>query len=532
MLNTKKLEQFIEENMLEKNVPGLALGIIKDGKILYQNGFGYTSTEETAIPISPRTLFSLGSVTKPLTGSMIMKLVEEGTLGLDEPVISYIPWFKLEDAAASKAVTLRMLLSHTAGLPHLFEQYGSLDSDASEKLVRSLSQQQLSFFPGKTWSYSDLGIDTAGYIIEFILKNSFKDIMKERLFAPLEMEKTTFDHLEAMTYPLALSHFKNEDGKFVVNHKYIGGAAQNPSSFAISNVEEMLKFLHMLLSDGMYNGRPYLSQESIKEMFSIQGDYYLPNDAGYGLTFETDNYKGIRRIWHDGAVQSFGSWIFMAPEQQLGVVLLTNRIDGFWDTCEELVHLIFDQVLDLNEQSVQIPNSYVGETINHSLCTGTYYGPWIGIYCIEEVNGQLYFKQNNKETLLIPFGKDRYVGNEDGREIALGFLPHNGNTVTDMMVNGIPCEKVSNDPAYRFNVTNLNPYLGSFQKGNDLLRFHVSHNQLMCFDEYDQKDYDCIFLSESKLMFANCLIEFMFLEDGSLPSVRLNKGKILLRIDK
>ncbi len=112
MLNFHQLEQGIEARMHKSHIPGLALAIVQDHKLIYARGFGVTSVEDGCVPVTPETLFRIGSITKPLTGTAIMRLVEVGKLDLDTPVKAYIEWFRLSDPEATKHVTLRMQLGH------------------------------------------------------------------------------------------------------------------------------------------------------------------------------------------------------------------------------------------------------------------------------------------------------------------------------------------------------------------------------------------------------------------------------------
>src|SRR5581483_7052762 len=115
MLHIYSLERQIQDLMQTAHVPGLALAIVKNQEILYARGFGVTSVEDSGMPVTPQTLFRIGSVTKPLTGTMIMRLVDEGKLELDSPVRAYLPWFTLSEPGAAERVTLRMLLCHMSG---------------------------------------------------------------------------------------------------------------------------------------------------------------------------------------------------------------------------------------------------------------------------------------------------------------------------------------------------------------------------------------------------------------------------------
>src|SRR5689334_22863181 len=117
MLDYDALEQLIQLRMAEAIVPGLALAIVQGDKVIYARGFGVTSTDDNAPSVTPDTLFRIGSVTKPLTGTMIMRLVETGVLDLDKPITEYVDWLTIGEPNVAPQITLRMLLSHTAGLP-------------------------------------------------------------------------------------------------------------------------------------------------------------------------------------------------------------------------------------------------------------------------------------------------------------------------------------------------------------------------------------------------------------------------------
>lgn len=133
MLNLDKMKQRVERFMEEDYIPGLALAIVRGQDIIYARGFGARSVEDEGAPVTEETLFRIGSITKPLTSTAIMRLVEEGKLELDRPIKAYFKDFRLSDPAASDQITLRMLLSHTAGLPTHYEPFGTRDPHALQR---------------------------------------------------------------------------------------------------------------------------------------------------------------------------------------------------------------------------------------------------------------------------------------------------------------------------------------------------------------------------------------------------------------
>lgn len=333
MFNFYLLEQQIEEQMNTAQVPGLALAIVQNQEILYARGFGVTSVEDGGLPVTPQTLFPIGSTTKALTGTVVMRLVESGSLDLDRPITAYVPWVTFGAEGAAERVTLRMLMSHTSGLPIGFEDFDQLDPGGLEAYVREeIPKYPLIAPPGKLGVYSSAGINLAGYIAEVVSGKCFAELMQESVFDPLEMKRTTFDPRVAMTYPLAQSHVLNEDGALTVRHRFAHNAARCPSAFAISTITDQAHFAIMQMNQGRFRDRRILSPESVAEMQTIQADLRTVTDAGYGLTFFIDSYKGIRQVDHPGSIADFGSLFVMAPDEGVAVVMLFNHAVDFWST--------------------------------------------------------------------------------------------------------------------------------------------------------------------------------------------------------
>jgi CubicO group peptidase (beta-lactamase class C family) len=163
MFNWYALEQRIKDQMCKAHVPGLALAIVQGSQIIYARGFGVTSVEDGALPVTPQTLFRIGSTTKALTGTAVMRLVDQGLLDLDRSIKEYLPWLSLSEEGAVDQVTLRLLLSHTAGLPPLGDEHGRRDPAAMEAYVREeVPRLPIIYRPGSVWAYSNPSITLAG----------------------------------------------------------------------------------------------------------------------------------------------------------------------------------------------------------------------------------------------------------------------------------------------------------------------------------------------------------------------------------
>jgi CubicO group peptidase (beta-lactamase class C family) len=305
--------------------PGLSAVVVRDGEVAYARGFGTTSVEDAGLPVTPETLFHIASTTKPLTGTAILRLVERGLLDLDRPVRAYLPRLRL-DAGAAERVTLRRLLSHTAGLPAgRYRPVGARAAGALGRWARrSLPRCRLAGPPDTAYRYSNPGISLAGYVAEVVTGAPFAELMQELVFDPLEMRRTTFDPTVAMTYPVALGHYDDERGDPRVVHQFPVDAAAAPAGFAISTATDLANFAAVHLGRGCFRGAPFLRPESVAAMHAPQVATGRDRDDGYGLTFGTDRHDGVRVVEHDGEGGWSTSQFVLAPDRGLGVIVLCN----------------------------------------------------------------------------------------------------------------------------------------------------------------------------------------------------------------
>jgi CubicO group peptidase (beta-lactamase class C family) len=344
MLNRERLERCVAGVMHTSRIPGLALAIVGDQAILYARGFGVTSLEDGGLPVTAQTLFRIGSTTKPLTGTAAMRLVERGKLDLDRPIKEYIDWFALRDPGAAERVTLRMLLSHTSGLPTDWELSGRHDPGGLADHVRDdIPRYPLVAQPGARYEYSNVGTNLAGYLIELASDKPFAEAMRELVFEPLEMRRTTFDPTVAMTYPLAQGHVLQQNGTLGVHHQFVDHTGHYPAGFAFSTVLDLANFAMMQMSRGCFQQRRILTAESVELMQAAHTSFPRPAGEGYGFTFMIERYKGVRLVGHSGSIPYFHSRFYLAPEVGIGVIAVANCMAGF----QRVVDLAFDQLLDL-----------------------------------------------------------------------------------------------------------------------------------------------------------------------------------------
>ena len=325
MLDVARLDQQIHDHLARYRIPALAVSVIQREHILYSGGFGTTQVEEGS-PVTTHTLFRIGSLTKLLTAVAILRLVDQGYLELDAPIHSYVPDLHFSVADLAQAITLRMLMSHLAGLPTDWEHQGSRSPDGLERhMFEDIPHYVSHSPPGIMYHYSNVGMNIAGYIASKVSALPFTTLMQDVVFRPLGMHRSTFDPLVAMTYPLALSH-KLEYDRLTVEHAPVENTAHYPAGFAFSTIEDLSIFARMLLQKGRHHDQQFLSRALVAEMQTPQIPIGQRMRHHYGLPFVIGLYKGHRCIYHEGKIQNYHATFEMLPDNGLAAIVLTNRI--------------------------------------------------------------------------------------------------------------------------------------------------------------------------------------------------------------
>lgn len=332
------LVEFIEAQMQVQNVPGLAVAVMNQGEVLFAEGFGVRSIESKD-PVTPATLFRIGSTTKPLTVVAMLRLVEAGQVDLDAPVVTYVPEF-----AVSDAITVRHLISHTSGLKDAATPYGRTDPDALTDYVASFTTDSAFAPPGIVLSYSNPAFDTAGLVIERASGQPYADYMAEQVFPLLKMPHTTLYPNVAITYPLAVGHRLSQSGIEVVRPNP-DNAAEYPAGFVFSSVNDLANLARMLLQAGELDDRQILSADTV-QMMQTPVLEIEPGRTGYGLGLFTGAWRGERRVGHGGAINGYTASFDVLPDHDLGIVLLANMA-GF--NPEPINEFVFDLLLDVPE---------------------------------------------------------------------------------------------------------------------------------------------------------------------------------------
>ncbi len=443
------LEVLTDSFMVLRNTPGLAFGIIKDGEILLAKGFGYRDYENK-VKTTAHTQFAIGSSTKAFTAACVALLVKEGKIEWDRPVIHYMPDFQLFDDFATKEMTAIDLMCHRSGLPrHDMMWYGSLST-------RKEIYDRLRFLkPNKsfrsTWQYNNLMFMTAGMLVEKMSGQTWETFLHDRIFLPLGMTNSNtsvsvMQKANDFAFP-----YQNEE-KVITRMAFRDIDAIGPAGSINASVTDMLQWVRFQLDEGAWQGQERIDQTDMQMMHqphmlmdasTVAGDPEISHPA-YGLGWFTYQYRGHRIVEHGGNIDGFSALVYLIPESDIGIVILTNQNGaGIPDVLSKCAA---DLLLDLEpidwyvrkygtpekekeekekkkkETEAQAPKRIEGTRLSHPIAdyAGKYEHAGYGIIQIEERNNTLEVQVN---TLVLPLVHWHYdVFRMEDKMLEISFL--------------------------------------------------------------------------------------------------------------
>jgi CubicO group peptidase (beta-lactamase class C family) len=360
-------EKTIVAELAKGGAPGAAVAVVVGDKVVWAKGFGVANTE-TGAPVTPDTLFQIGSVTKTFTAAALVSASTQGVVALDRPVGTYVSGL----TACVGAPTLSQLLSHTGGLIDEPAEFGPHGEEGLGAYQRAWTSEYCMLPPGRAFSYSNSGYALAGLALQEAEKKPFADVMRARVLDPLGMTRTTFRPTEAMTWPLAVGHRRDKEGKFTVVRPLANDARLWPAGTLYSSANDIGRLLVALVNDGRVEGKqalpPGLVDRLTDRMAEIPttGQHY-----GHGLFLDRQNGHGGTMT---GYVAQLG--FSAANGERTGVVVLTNgdnaSTTGMADAARDFALWIQNRMGGLHSDSVVGSHTLVPEIDRY---VGTYRNP-------------------------------------------------------------------------------------------------------------------------------------------------------------
>jgi CubicO group peptidase (beta-lactamase class C family) len=458
------VDSFVTGLMTLYDIPGAGVALVQDGEVLYVQGYGVRSTT-TGAPVTPDTLFAIGSVTKSFTAVGVLQLVDRGLIALDTPIITYLPGFTLSDPGAAQQVTARQLLAQTSGLP------GGNDAPWYSGQITTLQQAvdyaatlRLAATPGTVHIYSNYNYAIAGYLIAQVSGQSWADYTREHVLTPLGITRDAFDIQSMQQTPdYAVPHSLDIlRGMQPIPFVSLAGIA---SAGALNvSARDMGRYVLFQLGNGTFDGQQIISTALFNAMHTRQAAYPPQPPVGptgfqtngYALGWFTAGFDGRQVLWHNGSIDGFYTMVMFIPSENVGVAVLSNAglgtgslfaLAASLGLLEQLmgVEPTRDVVAALNQEAAFDPldrqakldaaRAYQADPAEWTPLLGEYSGT-NGTFSIETHGGKLYLIQppgNGSQLELIPYSATGFVApnpDRDGLIVTFTFVTGDNGQIT------------------------------------------------------------------------------------------------------
>jgi CubicO group peptidase (beta-lactamase class C family) len=351
---SSKVEEQAKAVLAGYSVPGIAVGLIRDKQLVYARGFGVENII-TGKPMTEYSLMEVASLSKMFTGAAIMQLLETGKLGLDEPYLLYVPYFRMADPRYQD-ITIRHLLAHTSGLPQLSEADfwdewdDPWDDDAAAaRLVRSLDDGlMLQQEPGgSSFLYSDIGYDILAALIQEVTGDMFECYQRFHILEPLQMDKSTFLMSEVAPGDLVAPHVRDATGAPIVWDRYPYARQHAPSSCLFTNIVELSHWVMANINGGVYQQR-ILQPETQAQLWvplitDPSGYAGVGYNSGWWIrAFMQNDGTPVRMLVSGGAQPGIATHVTVFPDQGIASIVFVNLLaswnetDQSWQLCDTL----------------------------------------------------------------------------------------------------------------------------------------------------------------------------------------------------
>lgn len=309
----KEIDDYLQKEMRAQQIPGVALAVVKDGKIVLARGYGLANVEHQ-VPVKPETIFQSGSTGKQFTATAVMMLMEEGKLSLEDKITKYFP-----DAPESwRDITIRHMLTHTSGMTDYPADFDLRRDYTEDELFQRIKPIPLTFKPGEKWNYSNLAYVMLGILIHKVSGKFYGDFLQERVFKPLGMSTTRIIS-ETDIVPNRAAGYRVVNGQ-LKNQNWVSPSLNTTADGALYlTVYDMAKW------DAALNTEKLLKKSSLEQMWTpvkLNDGKTYP----YGFGWALGEVRGHRVIEHGGAWQGFKAQISRYVNDDLTIILFANQI--------------------------------------------------------------------------------------------------------------------------------------------------------------------------------------------------------------
>jgi CubicO group peptidase (beta-lactamase class C family) len=382
------IESQIEAKRKETGVPGLAVSIVKDDRLVFAKGFGMRDVER-GLPATPDTLMPIGSSTKAFTAMAAAISVDQGKLSFDDPPAKYLPYFKLQDAEANSKVALRDLLSHRTGLASYTDVPWAAGVLNRQEVIRVVGDAKPTAPLRAKFQYNNVMYSAAGEVVAAAQKTSWEDAIANLIFKPLGMNAsdTSVKQMQkSADFSRGYHHDADTKTSTLIPTRDITNIA--PAGAINSNVKDMSRWVRLMLNGGEFEGNRLVSEKNFHELVSTQ--IQVAPTVSYGFGWVLARWHDHATIWHNGGIDGFHALVEMIPDQHLGFVILSNVEDSLLEST--FTDIIFSNLVPVTDEAkaAEASAGNSGELLSEAAVkelTGTYQAGTFAAK-ISQVNGK------------------------------------------------------------------------------------------------------------------------------------------------
>ncbi|OJV48464.1 MAG: penicillin-binding protein [Chryseobacterium sp. 39-10] len=554
----KGFDEYANKLIKDWNCPGIGVGIVYKGKLVFAKGYGYRDYGKK-LPVTPNTLFRIASNTKLFTAVSAGLLVDEGKLTWDKPIKNDVPTLNFYNDELNNTVTLRDMLGHRTGISRHDMIWQK--SDINKKQIFDKIKYLEPAAPFRTkFLYNNLLFSTVGEVVEIKSGKTWEDFVKEKILTPLQMKTSTFEELamrKTGDFVVPYNEKRDTDTLYEIP-LYFDGEGLNPAGGLMSNINDISHWLTALMNDGKYNGKQVIPSEILKA--TLEPGFSFPNSSkynellneNYGLARMSAVYRGHLLLFHGGDLNGIHSQISMMPKEEIGVVVFVigNQSQPLYDI---ISYDVYERLLGLSltpwserklkdhieakkidkEARSKVSNSQIPNTKpSHPMADylGDFTNEPYGTITISQKGKDLQFKLNNLELPIHHYHYDRFDTDNDEN---LGQYPINYRTNPQGDIDGFT---ISLDEGEVFfnkkadasltNPEKLKTYEGKYEDAGSTITVSLRNSNQLMLSIPGQPDYELVPYKENEFKlkeFSDTKMVFK-LENGKVVSITQVSG--------
>jgi CubicO group peptidase (beta-lactamase class C family) len=535
------LDAELQKLLTTWHAAGFAVAVVEKDKVVYAKGFGY-SNYENKIPVTPNTLFAIGSCTKAFTSSLVGLLEADKKIEYDKPIRTYFPQLKFFNTDMNNLITVRDIMTHRTGLPRHDLSWYLFTTKSRDSIIDRIQYMQPTYGIREKWQYNNFMFTVQGVLAEKMWNKSWETVVKEKLFDSLDFKRSNFSVQDMAKASDAALGYRVIKDSIIKKANYYDINAMGPAGSINSSVTEMANWVTAWINGGKYKGRQVLPAAYIKEAASAQmiasagfPDTEKPDIHlnAYGFGWSIGSYRGHYRVNHGGNIDGFSANTAFFPTDSIGIIVLANQ-DG--SSIPSMVrNIIADRLLSLKyidwsadmkraadkskaaakqSEATASSNQKKNTTTSHPLADyeGIYSNKGYGTFEVEFKNDSLFFISPTQRWWLSHYHYDvfepfeangtepidtaeksqmrlSFVLNEAG-DIAYATMPLEAGLEPEKFIKTAKPKAVKND--------DLKKYVGDYDLAGTTVKVYIQNEKTLFVLVPGQPDYELVPLGKDK----------------------------------